>query len=512
MKGTLLFLWIVLSILFCALFLCDEAISHELVKAPQEGLCDLIDCSDTIRKLFPKQTETNQFQIVSIMMEPVDFPKSAILQTESEAAGSKEYPSGSKEYPSGSKEYPSGSKEYKLWFILPFSILPPTQIIYKATTPFSWIVNSDFTILLIGHVDKVLVFEQTAMQKGTLGSWHMRQTFSFAHAEKVIQISIDNQGTALLQHRTGIFNLRVMQRNPCEYSLHRMLANQMKSNMSMSPESFVSGWVILSAPLFNQTDGLVSIYQVKIESNTLQFHQQISAPEPASLFGAKVIIRHCRLFISAPFASNGSGKVYIYQRNDLNQTFTLWQTLNPPPISSRLLHFGQTIAISENGQYLAVGAYYAGKGQLFIFSILDNSYQMLYSLMHQSSELTENFGKSISVDNLGNILVADKHNVYFYTLDQAKDIKGVLPPRVTVKSRTKTMKSLAQFSPSRLRISRIRKQKRKPEPAPITNPETHQPPKDSVNWAFWKQKFSDINVSVKVGVKVKSILKIAEQF
>ncbi len=120
------------------------------------------------------------------------------------------------------------------------------------------------------------------------------------------------------------------------------------------------------------------------------------------------------LAVSAPSANNKSGTVYVYQLSSTTGQYVLIKTINQSSVfynedgtinTDASINdndqFGRSVAVSQTGEYIIVGAPFSdtmklNAGKIFVFSASSgyNIYQMIFS---PKKELSEKFGMNILI-------------------------------------------------------------------------------------------------------------------
>jgi hypothetical protein len=125
--------------------------------------------------------------------------------------------------------------------------------------------------------------------------------------------------------------------------------------------------------------------------------------------GSKVVLSlDSRLMaVSAPDSSSGRGEVSLYLRNGVN-----WSRIGLVKGTSEAAHsrFGESIDMSPNGKYLAVGtpgdnSYGENSGSVSIYEITDTGLTLTRKIISNNPSTGENFGKSLAFSKDNQILV-----------------------------------------------------------------------------------------------------------
>jgi hypothetical protein len=439
-----------------------------------------------IKRLFPEKkyksfTWSHTYDILKIELEQSGLPKCAIIQT----------------------YYPK-KKIYQLWSLLPFSVSPPPQILYQSPVYFTWSTNDSLNIVVlseilsstsVAHKDRlsIKIFEQTEMKKGTLGSWHQRQIFTLevsarSSTKKMntennpLHISISTNGkTIFANNNSGVYALFQLEPSPVEYYFQRMMMDKTKIDFQVFPHCihYEEELIIVASPFFKQTDGVVDIYhfpQKDLDLYSISLQQSIIPPVRAGYFGghcalANITLEHhlnsiVFLFVAAPFAPDqnnmyGAGSLFVYQYQS-NQ-FQLSQIIYCPETLSfsetSILNFGYIFDVSQNGEWLAISTRSNDHGVIYMF-YLDKSclsYRYKQKFISSSPE-PHQFGKALSIDNCGTLLIADKNSVYFsFGMNNFVPDEGI--KTVILKPDTpRREKKLRNYSPNQRKRSKNRHQ------------------------------------------------------
>lgn len=356
------------------------------------------------------------------------------------------------------------TKNYELWYILPFSVSPPPLIIYKSAQPFKWVASSNLKHLSILNDHECIVFEQTDMRKGSLGSWHERLRFSITAG---CDMCMDNTGESIL---VGSAQSQIRMISQSTTTIQRVVFNRVKGDFSMFPHSLSPTLLAVGRPYHNQTDGQVLLYKIVRNEVTLEFRLQhvLSCSTRASLFGTTILIKADRIFVSAPLAHEGQGCVYVYADQ---VPFMLVQTLTMN-IGRPEHHFGHTLSVSDNGNFVLIGGFYR---QIYIFLRHEGIYHhtktlefpprvhpKVYPKVHPPNTLQSSI---CVVDNNGSVIVSDGHGLYCL-IDQQQDClthqqqENQSKIHLLVCHKVQTKVKLREASPNRLRLRR-RMQNRK---------------------------------------------------
>jgi len=403
----------VLCVFLCPFLKVDQWWSHHNDEVYKE-----------LKKIFP-ETKEKEYTILQIALEQFGFSQNALVQTSKSA------------------------QEWELWYLLPFSVSPPPRSIFKSTSNFQWLATQDMRIVVILLSEKLVVLEQTQMQKGSLGSWHERQTFPYICDR--LSMSADGK-LIIISGQSVLYVLKLISVNPAVYDIQRIMMDHWKTDFQMCTTGLNNSYFFTSNPFCMQTDGMMAVYQVS--SAELKFFQILNPPDRAGFFGAHVILKSNFLFVGAPLANKGRGCIYVYR---MDPTISLFCTIELFSRDDQLTgdrfsgndqvetqEFGRKFKVSENGEYVVVVSNPA------TVSIFQKMRDLMYYTHKQNIRLQYSCGRQISVDidNNGTVLVSDKYNVYYYAFDTNKGFNFVIGTQHSKKAK------LSYVSPNRLRIQR----------------------------------------------------------
>lgn len=135
--------------------------------------------------------------------------------------------------------------------------------------------------------------------------------------------------------------------------------------------------------------------------------QRIISVVPASIeyFGSDVAISNDGQFvaISAYFHNSGQGEVEVYKKQ-VNGSWTLYQNLKPELTSK--IYYGWSMSLSADGSRLLVGAYgestvLNASGVAYMYSIDAGGYVLRQTLRPSDPAATDNFGYMVKLDDTG---------------------------------------------------------------------------------------------------------------
>lgn len=167
-------------------------------------------------------------------------------------------------------------------------------------------------------------------------------------------------------------------------------------------------FLTVASPGYTDSTGIVHVFEYT--SNAWTVYGTITAPESNKIFGYDIAMSAAGdiLAISAPIETNDledtyPGAVYVYRRT--SGTYTLVSTLDTSSVSglTNRSNFGESVAISKPGNYLAVGApfndaSYTDTGTVFVFSI-DSTVDLHQTIVSNKHEAAEKFGYTVNFMN-----------------------------------------------------------------------------------------------------------------
>ncbi len=169
----------------------------------------------------------------------------------------------------------------------------------------------------------------------------------------------------------------------------------------------------VSATGFNNGTGKVYFYE--FTSNSWTTYASPKTAGTRNLFGYDIAFSESAdIFVaSAPVdlantESSYEGKVYVYRL--ANNLYTLETTLDSTTVDlTARAKFGQSISLSTNGKYLAVGAPFTDAdsvdaGKVFVFDVADN-FNLHQTIVSSKKELNAKFGYTVNFMNTDESLV-----------------------------------------------------------------------------------------------------------
>jgi len=344
-------------------------------------------------------------------------------------------------------------KMYQLWVILPLSIYPSSHVMFESPYPFRWAPHEKFQRLIItDHHSLVYILERKNYShwiNTQIFETHAPVPFEIKDAEEVKSRSlrlvkrdweVDNRGLHLSMTPCSEyilvgnqFSFYLLEYQGESYRFHRLVLPQQMKNIQTFHRGLIQSekhilWLV-SRPYYNQTSGQVDIYKVPLPghqaTNMIEHCHTLRNQNEATFFGENCAFApRDFLMISARFAPEflyGAGAVYIYKLcNKLCNKASpfLHQTIRcPKPHNNSeqsVLEFGAMFDVSENGDWLIISSHLAGYGSLYVYRYAPR----LDIYFHVESISSPDFllhevGRSLCVDNHGNIMIGSQKAVYF---------------------------------------------------------------------------------------------------
>ena len=280
---------------------------------------------------------------------------------------------------------------HRLYQVIPFSLSPPPRVIYKSSQPFVWCANDSTDILFIINHLGIKIFQQTQIGKSTLGSWHRRQFIEISLSMCNLSMCQKDQ-LVIIINSEAIYGLFQLNSKPLQYFIQRLALDQVKLDFKVFPKSLHDNVFILSSPMYRQTDGIVDTYRItgNFDLTDIEFSQTIKPPVQAGYFGGYCSLAHPFLIVSAQFANEGKGVVYVYRIT--GEDFVLFQTIKNN--DNTVSEFGKQTYVSNNCQWLLVNS---ASQKMFVFSLVNNQYSLAHTCHEQVTEFC--------VDDQGNTIL-----------------------------------------------------------------------------------------------------------
>lgn len=301
---------------------------------------------------------------------------------------------------------------HQLWSLLPYAVSPPPVKVYEADRPFGWAVNDDSNLLVIADARRISLWRKSELSRATLGSWKMKQhwTLDYGHDDDPApRVSLTRQGSAaVLTTARGL--LALFRLDEDTFYLQPMSVDTFKIDFQLYPRSVLAehNLLVTAVPDFRQTDGVVDVYHFphrELDLFNVELLQTIVPPLRGGYFGGQVITAQLNraplIVISAPFAHQGAGSLYLYSRTSTDGMFQCGQTIQGTGPVEQL---GRVVALSENAQFLAVST--QTSVCLLEFQPRAQVYQHIKVFPGTPSDL-----QALHVDNAGNVIYATSTSV-----------------------------------------------------------------------------------------------------
>lgn len=357
--------------------------------------------------MFPWKSLTRKFQVRKVVTESDSpYPCSVLIEAQAEK-----------------------SSLHNLWLCIPLSLSPPYQPLLSLSEPFSWMANSDHSVIIVSTDAGVIrvyrrqtkgfqwklvrEFLDTGMTARTqwdstsMGAGRGQREVVFGYTPQVV-VSIEQVG------KTSEFHFQTLKTDFWRYGTSEAYLSADGTHLS------------LSFGRFRQTDGVVDFYKLNLMSPMLDWQYSVVAPHRASAFGHRAFTMKDRLIVSAPFAPGpiiGSGAVYIYELH--TKPPLLIQTLNCPEgisgNSQKHLQFGWFLTLSDNGVFLVTSARTLDSDRLYVYQYSDRQKRYRYIKTHhltRSRESAEHFPTRgtllrCTVTNHGHLITFDDARVHW---------------------------------------------------------------------------------------------------
>lgn len=256
---------------------------------------------------------------------------------------------------------------YQLWSTLPYAVAPPPVLVCERQGPFGWASNDDGNLLVVADATQICLLRQADLSRSTLGTWKVKQTWSWDEAvglnppedRTVPTVSLTPDGTSVLiltaRGLVALFRL-----DADTYYWQPLTMDHVKIDFQLYPRSLLAehNLLVTAVPDFRQTDGVVDLYHVSYgdkDFSSVELLQTLSPPLRGSYFGGHVATAQLQgvplVLVSAPFANKGTGALYIYSRSSEDHMFQVGQTIEGTEPVEQL---GRTFALSASAQFLVV--------------------------------------------------------------------------------------------------------------------------------------------------------------
>ena len=245
--------------------------------------------------------------------------------------------------------------------------------------------------------------------------------FAGAPGIDLIKISGINRTSKSEIHRTGaiISNPNI---HPGEYGAALFVSKTTSTNKLL----------LVGAPGQNTSTGVFHAYNLSIVDLTITRSSPITF-SPSSTLGDRVGAAICGnadgtvVAVSAPGTDGNVGSIYVYSTSTSGTTQLVEiQTISAPSICKSGDRFGSTVVMSDDGVYLfatstTVNDGKTNLGKVFIYKQTASAqYELNQTINNPSTDPNLNFGQSLAIDSLGQILTVTGHgdnNVIDVTFD-----------------------------------------------------------------------------------------------
>ena len=155
-------------------------------------------------------------------------------------------------------------------------------------------------------------------------------------------------------------------------------------------------WIMVGT--IAQDDRTGAAYAFRREGESWVQHSKIRPADidEGDTFGSRIALQGNQMLISAPFGSDGEGRVYSFTYREDSDTWEEMGQLQAPALSDQTM-FGTDIAIGDG--FSLVGAPGAGMGAVFVYGLGQDVWQLASLLYpYESTGGAMEFGGSIALD------------------------------------------------------------------------------------------------------------------
>lgn len=387
----------------------------------------------SFRCLFPR-CPLQEFDVIHMEMEQTGLATSALLEV-----------------------WHNRKQVFQLWVLLPLTLFPASHVMFESPYPFRWVPHENFKRLIItDHHSLVYILERKHYSQ-----WVNTQIFE-THAPAPFELKdpeeIKTRALRLVKRDWEVENRGLhVSMTPCSryllvgnqfsyylleesqglYRFHRLILPEKLQNIQtfnrglcLQPDG--SLWWLVSQPYYQQTTGKVDLYHippVKSVDKILTLHTTLHSPHPCSFFGENCVFAPRNLvLISARFAPEifyGAGAVYVYrqQKGQLVQHQTIRCPRPHQASEQAVLEFGAMFDVSENGDWLIISSQLAGYGSLYIYRYAERLGIYFHMECLSSPDfLLHEVGRSLCIDNHGNLMIGSQKAVYFSWFNERKKV------------------------------------------------------------------------------------------
>ena len=160
-------------------------------------------------------------------------------------------------------------------------------------------------------------------------------------------------------------------------------------------------WIMVGTVAQNGRTG--AAYAFRREGESWVQHSKIRPDDidEGDTFGARIALQGNQMLISAPFGSDGEGRVYSFAYSEDSDTWEERGQLQAPGLSDETM-FGTDIAIENNVSLVGAPGYFggtgAGTGAVFVYELAGDTWQLASLLSPYESTGAIQFGGSIAFD------------------------------------------------------------------------------------------------------------------
>jgi len=179
-------------------------------------------------------------------------------------------------------------------------------------------------------------------------------------------------------------------------------------------------WIMVGT--IAQDDRTGAAYAFRREGESWVQHSKIRPADidEGDTFGSRIALQGNQMLISAPFGSDGEGRVYSFTYREDSDTWEEMGQLQAPALSDQTM-FGTDIAIGDG--FSLVGAPGAGMGAVFVYGLSGDMWQLASLLYpYESTGGAMEFGGSIALDGNSALIgafsaVQGQGRVFSYTFN-----------------------------------------------------------------------------------------------
>lgn len=160
-------------------------------------------------------------------------------------------------------------------------------------------------------------------------------------------------------------------------------------------------WIMVGTVAQNGRTG--AAYAFRREGESWVQHSKIRPDDidEGDTFGARIALQGNQMLISAPFGSDGEGRVYSFAYSEDSDTWEERGQLQAPGLSDETM-FGTDIALENSVSLVGAPGYFggtgAGTGAVFVYELAGDTWQLASLLSPYESTGAIQFGGSIAFD------------------------------------------------------------------------------------------------------------------